>query len=64
MLDVYSKMLLADTSMMDDAEKSRRSKALSRMEAMLFPEDSGIFIVQPTSHDHNTPVIMICLMTI
>lgn len=42
MLDVYSKMLLADTSKMDDAEKARRAKALSRMEAMLFPEgDSG-----------------------
>lgn len=41
MLDVYSKMLLADTSKMDDGEKARRSKALSRMEAMLFPGDSG-----------------------
>ena len=43
MLDVYSKMLLADTSKMDDAEKARRAKALSRMEAILFPEEaSGI----------------------
>ncbi|XP_051179378.1 uncharacterized protein [Lolium perenne] len=41
MLDVYSKMLLADTSKMDDGEKAQRSKALSRMEAMLFPGDSG-----------------------
>lgn len=42
MLDVYSKMLLADTSKMDDGEKARRSKALSRMEVMLFPQgDSG-----------------------
>ncbi|KAE8798733.1 hypothetical protein D1007_25914 [Hordeum vulgare] len=42
MLDVYSKMLLADTSKMDDAEKARRAKALNRMEAMLFSEgDSG-----------------------
>ncbi|PNT63248.1 hypothetical protein BRADI_4g13415v3, partial [Brachypodium distachyon] len=38
MLDAYTKMLLADTSKMDDGEKARRSKALSRMEAMLFPE--------------------------
>ena len=39
-------MLLADTSKMDDAEKARRAKALSRMETMLFPEgDSGIFII-------------------
>ena len=46
MLDVYSKMLLADTSKMDDDEKARRAKALSRMEAMLFPEgDSGIFFL-------------------
>ncbi|XP_044955326.1 uncharacterized protein LOC123405862 [Hordeum vulgare subsp. vulgare] len=36
MLDVYSKMLLADTSKMDDGEKARRAKALSNMEAMLF----------------------------
>lgn len=42
MLDVYSKMLLADTSKMDDAERARLAKALSRMETTLFPEgDSG-----------------------
>ena len=38
MLDVYSKMILADTSKMDDGEKARRAKALSSLEAMLFPE--------------------------
>ncbi|KAI5016738.1 hypothetical protein ZWY2020_006589 [Hordeum vulgare] len=42
MLESYTKMLLADTSKMDDAERARRSKALSGMEAMLFPGgDSG-----------------------
>jgi hypothetical protein len=46
MLDVYSKMLLADTSRMDDGEKARRANALSSMEAMLFPKgDSSIFFI-------------------
>lgn len=47
LLDVYTKMLLVDTSKMDDGGKARRAKALSNMEAMLFPEgDSGILIVR------------------
>uniref|UniRef100_A0A453LKN1 No apical meristem-associated C-terminal domain-containing protein n=1 Tax=Aegilops tauschii subsp. strangulata TaxID=200361 RepID=A0A453LKN1_AEGTS len=42
LFDVYSKMLLADTSKMDDAEKARLANALSKMEPMVFPEgDSG-----------------------
>jgi hypothetical protein len=43
MLDVYQKLLLADTSRMDDAAKAGRAKALKSMESKLFPEgDSGI----------------------
>ena len=43
MLNVYQKLLLADTSRMDDAAKDGRLKALKSMESMLFSEgDSGI----------------------
>lgn len=43
-LDVYSNLLLADTSRMDDSENAQRAKALKNMESMLFPDPGCFFL--------------------
>jgi len=42
MWDVYQKLLLADTSQMDDASKAGRPKALKSMETTLFPGGDSV----------------------